>query len=216
MSPVALPLRQRWLLLAVFALGVVVGGVAMVADDFVGPSKSQSDTTPERFTNVTECTTISEPGQYALRRNVGGSVGLSDSCIVINSSDVLLDGFGHDVGGHGVTNSTGITIRNSSAVSNVTVRTVELTNWNRGLLVQNASGVHLRRINASNNADGIAFWNVSRSSIKKSRFERNLVGVVVDEESAAVTVANNDFDGNYAETVAWGRTARNGSNQSAG
>ncbi|RBI59267.1 hypothetical protein DMJ13_24215 [halophilic archaeon] len=196
--------RQRWMLLGAFVLGVLVAGgivaIGTITDSSDGTGDVSTDSSPT-FTNITQCTTITEPGRYALRRNVGGAVGLSDSCIVIRSSNVTLDGFGHTVGGGGVTNSTGIRITHPRSVSNVTVRTVTLTEWNRGMLVRNASGVTIRRMNVSHNAEGIAFWNATRSSVRKSGFERNIIAITVDDASSRVTTGNNYFDENYGAAI---------------
>ncbi|WP_440009371.1 right-handed parallel beta-helix repeat-containing protein [Halomicrococcus sp. SG-WS-1] len=196
--------RQRWMLLGAFVLGVLVAGgivaIGIITDDPDGAGSTSTDSSPT-FTNITQCTTITEPGRYALRRNVGGATGLSDSCIVIRSSNVTLDGFGHTVGGGGVTNSTGIRISHPQSVSNVTVRTVTLTEWNRGLLVRNASRVTIRRMNVSHNAEGIAFWNATRSSVRKSGFQRNIIAITVDDASSRITTGNNYFDENYGAAI---------------
>ena len=192
------------MLLGAFVLGVLVTG-GIVAFDAITSSPNGAGSTPTdsspRFTNITQCTTITEPGRYALRRNIGGATGLSDSCIVIRSSNVTLDGFGHTVGGGGVTNSTGIRITHPHSVSNVTVRTVRLTERNRGMLVRNASGVTIRRMNVSHNAEGIAFWNATRSSVRKSGFQRNMIAITVDDAGSRVSTGNNYFNENYGAAV---------------
>ncbi|WP_327052834.1 right-handed parallel beta-helix repeat-containing protein [Halomicrococcus gelatinilyticus] len=201
MVPSKLSSSPRWLFLALLSVSVALGGVVLVGEHFVDPSDGESG--QPSFTNVSHCRTISQPGYYALRSNVGGAAGLSDSCFRIKSSDVVLDGFGHAIDGRGVTNSTGIRIVNGSSVSNVTVRSFDLSDLNRGIHVKNGSHIQVRRVNASRNAEGVTFWNTTRSTVARSGFERNLVGVVVDNESARVRIANNNyFANNYAGDVA--------------
>ena len=193
---------QRLILLFVVSLSIVSGSIFLVTNGFVGSQGGNASAS--QYTNVTSCTTISEPGRYALRRNVGGSAGLSDSCITIRANNVVLDGFGHTVDGRGVTNSTGIRVEGES-VNDVTVRAVTVTDWNRGIHVMNGSQVTIRKVNATTNAEAISVWNTDRSSITRSTFHRNLIGVVVDNASTNVTVSGNRFEGNYAGDVRRGR-----------
>lgn len=200
MDPSKLSSSPRWLFLALLSVGIALGGVVFVGDYIVG---SGDDGQPPSFQNVSHCRTISEPGRYALRSNVGGAAGLSDSCFRITSSDVVLDGFGHDIDGRGVTNSTGIRVANGSSVSNVTIRSFDLSDLNRGIHVKNGSHVAIRRVNATRNAEGVTFWNTTQSSVARSGFERNLIGIVVDNGSSRVRIAkNNYFADNYAGDVA--------------
>ena len=201
MVPSKLSSSPRWLFLALLSVGVALGGVVLVGEYFVDPSDGSSGR--PSFTNVSHCRTISQPGHYALRSNVGGAAGLSDSCFRVKSSDVVLDGFGHVIDGRGVTNSTGIRIVNGSSVSNVTVRSFDLTDLNRGIHVKNGSHVQIRRVHATRNAEGVTLWNTTRSAVARSSFERNLIGVVVDNSSSRVRIANNNrFENNYASDVA--------------
>ncbi len=193
---------QRLILLFVVSLGVVSGSIFLATNDFVGAPGGNASAS--QYTNVTSCTTITEPGQYALRRNVGGSAGLSESCITIRANNVVLDGFGHTVDGRGVTNSTGIRVEGES-VTDVTIRAVTVTDWNRGIHVMNGSQVTIRNVNATTNAEAISIWNTRRSSVTRSEFHQNLLGVVVDNASTNVTVSGNRFENNYAGDVKRGR-----------
>jgi hypothetical protein len=74
-------------------------------------------------------TTVTRPGRYELVEDIrnGGGTHLSDACLRIQSSDVVLDGGGHTVDGHGVSDTVGIAVGSDTALENVVVTNVTLT-----------------------------------------------------------------------------------------
>ncbi|RBI60605.1 hypothetical protein DMJ13_16560 [halophilic archaeon] len=199
----ALSLSNRQLLLLfIIPLGIIAGSILFITDGFIG--SPDGNASGAEYTNITSCTTISEPGQYALRRDIGRSAGLSDSCITIQANNVVLDGFGHTVNGRGVTNSTGIRVEGNS-VTDVTIRSVTVTDWNRGIHVMNSSQVSVQNMTATGNAEAVTYWNTAHSSISQSQLRRNLFGVVIDNASRNVAILDNRFENNYAGDVKRGR-----------
>ncbi|RBI58510.1 hypothetical protein DMJ13_26470 [halophilic archaeon] len=199
----ALSLSNRQLvLLIIIPLGIIAGSILFITDGFIG--SPDGNASGAEYTNITSCTTISEPGQYALRRDIRGSAGLSDSCITIRANNVVLDGFGHTVNGRGATNSTGIRVEGNS-VTDVTIRAVTVTGWNRGIHVMNSSRVSVQNITARGNAEAVTYWNTVHSSISRSKIRRNLFGVVTDNASRNVAISDNRFENNYAGDVKRGR-----------
>lgn len=208
----ALSLSNRQLiLLFIIPLGVIAGSILFITNGFIG--SPDGNASGAEYTNITSCTTISEPGQYALRRDIGGSAGLSDSCITIQANNVVLNGFGHTVNGGGATNSTGIRVEGNS-VTDVTIRAVTVTSWNRGIHVKNSSRVSVQNTTATGNAEAVTYWNTAHSSISQSKFRRNLLGVVVDNASRNVAISDNRFENNYAGDITRGRGRLSGNVES--
>lgn len=108
----------------------VVGVV--LASVLVGPALAtgaQSDTR-----TIASCTTITEPGVYTLGADITNTS--ADTCIQIESSDVVLDGDGHTVTGGGdgtAVDATAQEERNQDPYENVTVRNVDVESWETGL-----------------------------------------------------------------------------------
>jgi hypothetical protein len=120
---------------------------------------------------IDTCTQINKSGTYHLTADIEPENAteweIFDSCIIINSSDVTLDGQGSTIGGFSVSpdgedvaNTRGILVRNETAISsvetdpgvwltNVTVRNVTTEYWERSIYVKGANnslvtGVELR------------------------------------------------------------------------
>ena len=76
-------------------------------------------------TGIDECTTIDEPGTYALTANVSpDELGDRESCVSIRADDVTLDGNGHAVDTTDVEmrRPAAVGTNGSARVENVTVR----------------------------------------------------------------------------------------------
>ncbi len=132
------------------------------------------------------CRTISKPGNYVLTDDFGGATGLTGSCLIIDSSHVTVNGSGHTIEGRGVTDTTGILVDNASGVSDVTIHSIRVVRWNRGIHLRNASSVTVRNVTAIRSTEGITVWNSSDVTIARSRAARNLFGILVDNRSRNV------------------------------
>ncbi len=170
------------LALAVVLAGVVSGVTAGARDvtDALddGTGAAVDDASADRAvtpTRIDSCTTIGEPGRYVLAGDVNGNPPLSSACIEVAASDVTLDGRGHAVDGNGVSDTTGVLVAN---VSNVTVRNLRVTDWNRGVYVRDASDVTVRGVTAVENAIGVDVRNAD-ARVVGVRAERNLHGVAL-------------------------------------
>ncbi|RLC80189.1 MAG: hypothetical protein DRI61_06325, partial [Chloroflexi bacterium] len=128
----------------------------------------------------------------------------SGTCINITSSDVIFDGNGHSITGTDLDDTYGIYVYNSTqTLTNITLKNVVLSHWNRGIYIRNSGDVAIQNItsflntvgtstyyssgiystssynlsikdaNGSYNDYGILFWNVENSSIKNSIFNDN-------------------------------------------
>ncbi len=85
---------------------------------------------------INSCTTVSSPGDYILTASIINSG--ASSCINITSSDVLLDGSGFTIGGViSEIQTGGVYVYNpTTALTNVTVRNLKVTDWYYGYLLQ--------------------------------------------------------------------------------
>ncbi len=187
---------RKFLLIAPLLLLVAL----TFAVDFVElPSNNQPGPNAGDPTKLEHCRTISKPGEYVLADDFGGATGLAGSCLVINSSDVRINGSGHTIKGRGVTDTTGILVSNESGLSNVTIHSVRVEQWNRAIHLRNASDVTIRNASAVRSSTGITVWNGSRVTVKHTWVARNLFGVVVDNRSQQVNLTSARYHKNFAQ-----------------
>jgi parallel beta-helix repeat protein len=102
---------------------------------------------------VTDCTTIDTRGEYVLGADIDGSA--NATCILITSSDVILDGDGHTITGSGAFDSVGVHVDGSSGtrLSNVTVTNLTVTDWETGLYYDTSDDGIVRNVTATANSD---------------------------------------------------------------
>lgn len=188
-----------FLLTAAVGVGFVVGtGSSAVQND-----GNAGDATAVR--QIDGCTQITRPGTYVLTDDVtdGGSgdsyTYISESCIEIRSSDVVLDGDGHLVGGRGTSDTTGVAVESDEPLRNVTVRDLRTTDWNRGVSLRNVDDATVRNVNASGNTFGV-FVDGSRGvAVRESTVRRAFIGVYA--EKSDVTVSGGTLEGNHVDDV---------------
>lgn len=117
-------------------------------------------------TAVSGCRNVTSPGRYTLVRNVSNAT--ADVCIDVQSSDVIVDGYGFTVDGVNQTSSS-IGIRGTAAegsLRNVTVRNVTVKNW--------STGVGYSRVDASEISNATVTHN-SLAGVSLFRASNNLV-----------------------------------------
>jgi hypothetical protein len=163
------------------------------ADDNV---TEENDTSEDAGpSEIDSCTTINESGTYELTDDVESSADGDGVCIHVRASDVVLDGNGNGVIGTGAPNSTGLLVYNGTVdgfddtepLTNVTVRDIEVADWDQGVRagpeaaspgpqirlldvsVRNAAGVSLygtddsvlRNVNVTGGESGLYLWEAS-------------------------------------------------------
>lgn len=144
----------------------------------------------------TPCSNVSSPGHYALYRDMRDFADTSDACILINSSDVVLDGDGHTLDGDEQT--IGISVDRSPQISNVTVRNVALSGWETGLRIENGSAVTASRIRASGTEfQGIYVRSSTDVRVADSRLSNNTGDGIVAAGSPHSTVVNVTASSNH-------------------
>ncbi|WP_117594682.1 hypothetical protein [Haloprofundus halophilus] len=160
-------------LLVTITAGSVGTPVAADGRSATGPSDVTSGVTP-----IDSCTTISEPGRYALTEDIenGGGTLLSRACIRIDAGDVVLDGDGHRVDGNGVSNTTGIAVTAADA-RNVTVTDLEVRDWHRGIDYRKSTCGRISTVTATNNTYGLSLERAAGIRVADSEPRGNIVGV---------------------------------------
>lgn len=187
-----------FLTLALAGLILLVPLVASVPAE--GPSRAAP-------TEISDCQIIGDPGLYVLTEDItqggnGNFTFASQTCLVIESDDVVLEGGGHEVDGTGVSDTTGITVGGENAsVENVTVSNVTVTDWNRGVYVRNSEGGTVRNATVEGSAYGTMIEHASGTSLVRSHYEDNLVGVYEGAGVDGTSLSEMSYEGNYAGDV---------------
>jgi parallel beta-helix repeat protein len=111
-------------------------------------------------TEITDCTTITSPGEYRLVNDIIDSS--ASTCINIQANDVVLDCQGYTIDGVYSTNSYGIYIYQHS---NITIKNCIVTNWYNGVYLYSSNSNTLLNITANSNAYSGIFLRSSSSNI---------------------------------------------------
>ncbi len=142
-------------------------------------------------TGVDGCTTITEPGRYVLSADIENAdrgenfTFISQSCIRIESSDVVFDGNDHTVDGFGVSDTTAIRVGGNGTLSNVTVENLAVDEWNRGVYVKNVTNATVRDANVSGNALGVFLEDSTAVHLRNVTATDNFVGVYAGNVSGS-------------------------------
>ena len=191
---------------AVLVVAAVAGGAAMV-----GSTQGQSNGPTE----IKTCTTISEPGRYVLTqdiRNGGGDGGfayISETCIQIASDNVVFDGQGHTIDGFGISDTTAVGTKEGGHYTDVTVRNVHITDWNRGVYLGNTEGATVRNVNASGNSFGIFVEHARDTTVRATTATHNFIGLY-HADSRGNTFEGNTFRDNHIAGVVWEKPGETG------
>ena len=117
------------------------------------------------------CQTISQPGSYALTKNLTST----GDCIVIASDNVTLDLAGFTISGNGSPTSVGIHEAPGTVFPGfrgVVIRNGNVTNFGVGIEFFVSDGVTVENVNSSSNANnGLVLLN--RAVVRSSRFDDN-------------------------------------------
>lgn len=128
---------------------VTVGATAM-------PAGAQSASATE----IDACTTITDPGRYVLTADIRNSD--AGTCIDVRADDVVIDGNGHAIDGQSASGQVGI---GAASQSNVTVRNVEVSEWDAGINYTQVTGGEVSDVLARSNTVGIELVAGSENTI---------------------------------------------------
>lgn len=141
-------------------------------------------------TSVSNCTTITSSGTYELTGSIASTTG---DCIVITASNVVFDGRGYIINWSGAgKNNRGIYVNNSSGtISGVTVKNVEVSNWNHGVEFYDVTNGEVSNVRANYNNIGISlYYNSNYNTIRNNFTLLNVTGILLSY-SHNNTIQNN-------------------------
>lgn len=88
-------------------------------------------------TGVRTCEVIDSPGRYQLQNDISNAI--DQYCFEITTSDVILDGNSHIVDGTAIGDSSAVFVNGTAApLTNVTVKDLNVTQFDRGVTATNA------------------------------------------------------------------------------
>jgi hypothetical protein len=174
-------------------------GVAGQTTTQAAPEQNATETEATEPVQLDTCATINESGEYVLTdafANVTAnqSTGLAtdggavEGCVVVQSSDVILDGDGTTVDGPTTFENRNLTLEPAGndtgavapetvglvvhdpngTVSNVTVRDVSASDWYWGVAVVDASNVTVSDVGSDRNVVGIELVNVTNATLENA------------------------------------------------
>jgi len=124
-------------------------------------------------TFISSCTTIDSPGMYVLTQDIDSTL---DTCIEINSSDVVLNGDGYKLRGSGI--GDGVVV---SAGNNVTIKNLFILDFANGIVIDGGTGHNVSVNYLADNDVGIYLSSGSTdTTINNNQIDNNLVGIVAD------------------------------------
>ncbi|KAB1190509.1 copper-binding protein [Haloferax sp. MBLA0076] len=173
---------KAFVLIALFS--VAVSGLWLVSDGIV--------TDAQHPRAIDSCTTITEPGRYALTADITESE--ADTCIRIQTRGVHLDGRGHRVDGVGEFGTAGVVVRSTDdrPVENVSVRNVTVTDWDDGIRYIGVVDGAVVSTTTENNRVGLSLLDAYDTRVANNvAHENRLRGISLFESSANNTIVNN-------------------------
>ncbi|HUU76171.1 MAG TPA: NosD domain-containing protein [Methanoregulaceae archaeon] len=157
-----------------------------------GVSVSPTPTTAPNWQTVSISgpVVISSPGLYILENDIPSCD--RDACIEITISDVVLEGQKHLISGLMIEDSMGIKVAKN--LKNITIQNVKVTNWHRGIYIDNSMNCAIRYINASYNSLGIQGWGASGNEFSHITASNNIDGgIFLMAESNSNTIEDSLF-----------------------
>lgn len=169
--------------------------VLLVTSVGVSPVEGAA-TQAQDATEITSCSTITDPGRYVLTQDIENSD--ANVCIDILSSDVRFDGGGHTIEGT-ITREQffeilranpeerpsrhvgiGVNVNTTGTLSNVTITNVTTTNWLFGVLSEGILGSEVLGVTSRANGGGIWLDGANASVIAGSNSSSNyLTGISI-------------------------------------
>ena len=183
-------------LTAIVVVATVVG-VGLTAETWTGTA-SAAGAEP-----IEGCVTIDEPGVYRLSKDItdGGGGGnftyISETCIRIGASDVVLRGGGHLVDGRGISDTTAIGAASGKTLHNVTVANLRVTDWNRGVYLRNTVNATVRDVSVSGTSFGLFVEDAEGTTVRDVSARRGFIGLYLGNATDTETV-NTTFERNHA------------------
>jgi len=147
--------------------------------------------TARAATNVNNCTVLNAAGEtYVLTQAIPNSA--NTTCFNITASNMVFDCNYHLVDGIDTGNTNGIYAK---AVTNVTIRNCNLTDWAYGVYFDAAQNSTVYRNNFTSNNDGIELMHSRYVNISSNRIE-SVNDAIYASNTSYSTLAHNDLVNN--------------------
>ena len=144
---------------------------------------------------IDRCSVIDTPGYYLVVSDLTNLT--AETCIMITSNDVILDGNGHTIKGVSQKFRTGVLIHSLFQIENVTITNITVKNWYYGIYIRNAKDVEISFSKITNNSRyGTYISNSTLILIENNRFANNGVGFSFEKNSKSFTAYNNTIEDN--------------------
>ncbi|AFK19201.1 copper-binding protein [Haloferax mediterranei ATCC 33500] len=192
--------------------GVIVAGTVAGA---VTATAQEPGTQP-----ITDCTTITSPGVYTLGKDITNTT--ADTCIQIETSDVVLNGGNHTLIGDGdgiAVDATATEERAQDAYENVTVRSLNAESWETGISFVNTRNATATNVAIADSVVGVQIGSAEsrlgyvtaahRSTVSNATLSNVDSGVLVVKSNNATVVDNTLTD--YSDTGVHFNVASNSS-----
>lgn len=175
--------------------GAGVGLWTLAAPDKLAPDARDGGVAG---TPIDSCTSITEQGRYVLVSDITGDESV-DTCLRVQSSDVVVEGAGNDIEGVGAFGTAGVAVESPGKrrLSNVTVRNVTVHGWDDGVRVVGVDGGRVVGVTATDDRVGVLLLNARNVTLADVVARDNrLRGVSLMEDSADNHVVNTTATGN--------------------
>jgi len=120
---------------------------------------------------ITGPVVITEPGQYYLANNILDST--EPVCILVQTSNVVIDGRGKTIDGTDAPDSIGIRVYNAAmTLVNVVIKNIKVNDWNIGILLTDVRDSVIDKATVTScNLDGVrlfnSHWNTVQNSVSR-------------------------------------------------
>ncbi len=170
---------------------------------------------------ISSCTNITQAGYYYLANDIVNSS--AKVCILINASDVILDGRGHAIDGvNDTTNETKgiwvVDVPNVKGHVNVTIRNLTVKEWKYGILLELSNQSKILDITTRSNDHGIYMPGSNNNTVANSTIAWNYVEGIWVLQASDNLIYNNLFNNSvnaeltFAGSNAWNITKTPGTN----
>jgi nitrous oxidase accessory protein NosD len=160
-------------------------------------------------TKIEGCVNIQEPGVYELETDITGGGGggnftfISETCIRIGASDVVLRGQGHLIDGIGISDTTAVGATSRTPLHNVTVTNLRTTDWNRGVYLNNTVDAEVRNVETAGTSYGVFVEHSRGTAIRNVNVDGAFIGVYLGD-TEETTLADNEYAGTHVGGVVRG------------
>lgn len=173
-------------------LSAFVTGIALTA----APVRAEETTDALTPGPIATPGTIEQPGVYTLVADIDLG-GANVSAFEGKTGDVVIDGNGHTISNGA---SEGIHVLDQSALSNVVVRDLTITNVDTGISAMNVRDSTFADLTLSSNADAglvLAGGRTANVTVERVTIADNAKGIFLREATSDVTIRDSTFSANH-------------------